>query len=325
MKILEKIILGDVEQWYTARGSKKENPILVFFHGGPGSPQTGAQHKYNRELEKHFLVVNWDQRGCGKSYHKDIKPETMNAQQLLSDAKELVDHLLERFNQKKVFLMGHSMGALLGILFAEKYPEVVAAYVGINQPINRPLEEEKSYKFTLDHATKTNDKKTIQKLKQIGAPIKGSYQTIDGLVTQRTYLTKIGGVTYRKNAMFINIHYLLSSHFNMKDRLNFFKGFSFSSQHLWGELCSYNIHESIKELKVPVYFVMGRHDKIVHNEVEDFYLKVKAPRKKLFILENSGHMACFEEPELFNRFMINEVLNANIDFQIEDVRRIAHV
>lgn len=308
---MEKVTLGNVEQWYIARGSSIENPILLFFHGGPGSPQTGAQHKYNRELEKHFLVVNWDQRGCGKSYNKNVDPQTMNVQQLLSDAYELVQHLLERFNKKKVYIMGHSMGALLGILFVEKYPDVITAYVGINQPINRPLEEENSYKFTFNHATKANDKKAILELEQIGAPNNGSYKSIDGLVKQRTYLTKIGGVTYKKNAMFINIHYLLSSHFNMKDKLNFFKGFSFTSQHMWEELCSYNITESISELHVPVYFVMGRHDKIVHDLVETFYKQVKAPRKDLLVLENSGHLACFEEPELFNTFMINKVLDEN--------------
>ncbi len=308
---MEKVTLGNVEQWYIARGSSIENPILLFFHGGPGSPQTGAQHKYNRELEKHFLVVNWDQRGCGKSYNKNVDPQTMNVQQLLSDAYELVQHLLERFNKKKVYIMGHSMGALLGILFVEKYPDVITAYVGINQPINRPLEEENSYKFTFNHATKANDKKAILELEQIGAPNNGSYKSIDGLVKQRTYLTKIGGVTYKKNAMFINIHYLLSSHFNMKDKLNFFKGFSFTSQHMWEELCSYNITESISELHVPVYFVMGRHDKIVHDLVETFYQQVKAPRKDLLVLENSGHLACFEEPELFNTFMINKVLDEN--------------
>ncbi|MCM3442924.1 alpha/beta fold hydrolase [Metabacillus halosaccharovorans] len=308
---MEKVTLGNVEQWYIARGSSIENPILLFFHGGPGSPQTGAQHKYNRELENYFLVVNWDQRGCGKSYNKNVDPQTMNVQQLLSDAYELVQHLLERFNQKKVYIMGHSMGALIGVLFAEKYPEVISAYVGINQPINRPLEEEISYKFTFDYATKVNDKKAIVELEQIGAPNNGSYKSIDGLVKQRTYLTKIGGVTYKKNAMFINMHYLLSSHFNMRDRLNFFKGFSFTSQHLWEELCSYNIAESIYELDVPVYFVMGRHDKIVHDLVETFYQKVKAPRKNILILENSGHMACFEEPDVFNSFMINKVLKEN--------------
>jgi proline iminopeptidase len=311
VKLMEKVTLGNVDQWYIARGSNIENPILLFLHGGPGSPQTGAQHKYNRELEKHFLVVNWDQRGCGKSYNKNMDPQTMTVQQLLSDAYELVQYLLERFNKKKIYIMGHSMGALLGILFVEKYPEVISAFVGINQPINRPLEEKESYKLALDYAYRTNDKKAIVELEKIGAPHNGSYKSIDGLVKQRTFLTKIGGVTYKKNAMFINMHYLLSSHFNMVDRLNFFKGFSFTSENMWEELCSYNITESIVELKVPVYFVMGRHDKIVQNVVENYYQNVKAPRKNLLVLENSGHLACFEEPEIFNAFMINKVLKEN--------------
>lgn len=86
INLVQKIKLGDEEQWYVARGRSAELPLLLFLHGGPGSPQTGAQHKYNRELEEHFIVVNWDQRGGGKSYHPHIDPATMTIDQLLSDA-----------------------------------------------------------------------------------------------------------------------------------------------------------------------------------------------------------------------------------------------
>ncbi|MCM3767680.1 alpha/beta fold hydrolase [Neobacillus niacini] len=77
VSILEKVKLGGVEQWITIRGRNKELPILLFLHGGPGSPQTGAQQKYNRDLEDHYLVVNWDQRGSGKSFSPEVTAETM--------------------------------------------------------------------------------------------------------------------------------------------------------------------------------------------------------------------------------------------------------
>lgn len=83
---LEKIMLEGVEQWYTIRGRSKNLPLLLFLHGGPGSPQTGAQRKYNDSLEEHYLVVNWDQRGSGKSFSSKASAESMTLTQLISDA-----------------------------------------------------------------------------------------------------------------------------------------------------------------------------------------------------------------------------------------------
>lgn len=308
INILQKITLGGEEQWYVARGDTAELPLLLFLHGGPGSPQTGAQHKFNRELEKHFLVVNWDQRGGGKSYRPDMKAEELTLEQLLSDAVELTRHLLQRFGKDKLYVMGQSMGALMGLQFAERHPELIQAYVGINQPVDRIREEERSYEFTLQEAKRRNIRKAIRALEEVGPPVNGSYKSINDLVTQRTWLTKFGGVTYEKSGLWINLHYIFSSHLTWKERTRFMKGFGFSSTALWGELNSTSLFDKIKEVQVPVYFIMGEHDRIVHDTVIRFAEVIRAPYKELIVFEKSGHLACFEEAERFNDIMIRKVL-----------------
>lgn len=307
---LQKLTLGGIEQWITIRGKHKDLPILLFFHGGPGSPQTGAQRKYNAELEKHFLVVNWDQRGAGKSYSPHIPAETMNFQQLLSDAHELVTYLNETYQKDKIFLMGHSFGAVLGILFAQQYPKLIHAYVGINQPVFREEEEERSYKYTLEMARETGTEKAIRQLEEIGAPIKGSFQSIEkGLVTQRKWLTKFNGVTYQKSANSFNMKYFTSSHLTLKEKVNFLQGFGFSVNHLWAPFASVNLCKTNLVIEVPIYLIAGRHDKIVFPDlVEKYFHQLEAPYKKMYLFENSGHFAIFEEAERFHQIMIGEVL-----------------
>ena len=56
-------------------------------------------------------------------------------------------------------------------------------------------------------------------------------------------------------------------------------------------------------------FLMGQHDKICHNLVEEYYEKLQAPYKELVIFDESAHLACFEEPEKFMDFMCNNVLS----------------
>ena len=311
---IEKLMLGGAEQWVTIRGENKNLPILLFFHGGPGSPQTGAQRRYNALLEDYFLVVNWDQRGGGKSYSPNIEGETMNFDQLLSDAHELIVYLKETYQQEKVFLMGHSFGAVLGLLFSHRYPELIQAYVGINQPVFREVEEDRSYQYTMEMARKTDNKKALQQLEEIGAPIQGTFPSIEkGLVTQRKWLTKFNGVTYQKNANLINMNYFLSSHLTIKEKARFMKGFGFSVNHLWDQFSSVNFFEMISSIEVPVYFIAGRHDKIIFADLlEEYFHHIHAPKKGFYLFENSGHFAIFEEAERFHKVMINEVLAENI-------------
>lgn len=100
---LEKINLGNAEQWILIRGIDRTNPIILFLHGGPGSSLMGLYKKYTAELEKHFVVVLWDQRGAGKSFAAN-KPNTdMNINQFVLDACELTEKLRRRFDQKKYF------------------------------------------------------------------------------------------------------------------------------------------------------------------------------------------------------------------------------
>lgn len=75
---LEKIKLGGVDQWILIRGWNRDNPVLLLMHGGPGFPCMPFAHVV-AELEKRFVVVNWDQRGAGKSYSPSVDGSIVTA------------------------------------------------------------------------------------------------------------------------------------------------------------------------------------------------------------------------------------------------------
>jgi pimeloyl-ACP methyl ester carboxylesterase len=107
--VKEKIMLGGLEQWIALRSDNTSNPILLFLHGGPGTAQISFSRKSQSKLEKDFIVVNWDQRGAGRSYKSTLKKDDMRIPCFISDAEELVEALLQRFNQKKLFLLKNQM------------------------------------------------------------------------------------------------------------------------------------------------------------------------------------------------------------------------
>ena len=85
---IESVMINDRKQSLLIRGQNVEQPILLCCHGGPGMAQIGFIRHFQKELEKHFIVINWDQRGAGKSFlWRDIQTN-LTIDQFISDAKE---------------------------------------------------------------------------------------------------------------------------------------------------------------------------------------------------------------------------------------------
>ena len=120
--------LNGQQQYITIRGRKKDAPVILYLHGGPGSPDSMMAYTFTNKLIDEYTVVCWDQRGCGRTYLKNDDKEnmTVTADQAMDDINDLVDYLSERFNQEKIIIMGHSYGSVLGSRFAYEHPEKTA-------------------------------------------------------------------------------------------------------------------------------------------------------------------------------------------------------
>ncbi|MDD6656366.1 MAG: alpha/beta fold hydrolase [Lachnospiraceae bacterium] len=125
------------------RGENVNNPVIIYLHGGPSSPDGYVTYGFTDYLVDDYTVIAWDQRGCGRTYihnrNVDVNNDTASFEQALVDLDELVDYARERFHQDKVIILGHSYGTILGSVYARTRPEKVDAYIGAAQVIS--LEE----------------------------------------------------------------------------------------------------------------------------------------------------------------------------------------
>jgi pimeloyl-ACP methyl ester carboxylesterase len=299
---LEKVRLGRVDQWILIRGNDMSNPVLLFLHGGPGGAQMPYAHFYGYPLEEHFVVVHWDQRGAGKSFHLDIPAGSMNIDQFVSDAHELTLMLIERFGVDRIYLVGKSWGTLLGVRVVHLYPDLFYAYVGMGQCVDMPQNEAISYQFVWEEARKRKNYLAIATLKMIGPP---PYRLTSDVAVQRIWLDKFGGVIYNEAGREARIG-PESVEYTPLDRIKYQFGGIYSAALMWNEIMTVNFLAQAPKLDLPVYFFTGRHDYNTPFElVETYYEILDAPKgKKIIWFENSGHSPNFEETEKFAEEML---------------------
>jgi pimeloyl-ACP methyl ester carboxylesterase len=308
---LQKVRIGGADQWIVQRSEDIRNPLLLFLHGGPGTSQLTLNRRNTRSLERFFTVVNWDQRGAGKSYGAIRDVDRMNVDQFVEDTRELTSYLLRTFHQERLVLVGHSWGTVVGVLTVDRYPELFSCYVGIGQ-VARPRDGESlSYRWTLDQARRHGDRRAVAVLVGMGPPpYAGDWRR--KTVTQRRYLARYGGEVHgsRNGAMGLVLGSLLRSReYTLVDRVNYFRGILGSMRLLWPQLLEIDLFERVPELGVPVFFMEGRYDQEAPAGIAEAYFdQLEAPSKELIWFEQSAHMPNSEERDRFNRIMVEKVL-----------------
>ena len=282
----ESLQLGGVEQWLMIRGQNVANPILIVLHGGPGFSDTTFLRYHTPQLEQGFTVVYWDQRGTGRSYHPDIPRTSMTVAQFIADLDELVELVRKRFAKRQVALLGHSWGTALGVLYAQRFPEKVAVYVGVAQVGDSAASEQASYAKALSEAERQGNAAVLRKLRAIGPPP----HTADALFVERTCAERLRGGLAPK-ALWKTTRMLFGApESSLLEIRATFRAFRFSIECMWPEVSRINLVQIVPALEVPVIFMLGRGDPWIPVEMSvAYYDALRAPGKQLVWFEQSGH------------------------------------
>lgn len=308
IEILDEIEIGGIRQWIQIRGRDKSNPIMLFLHGGPGVGFLAFARTFQDSWENHFTVVQWDQRGAGKSFNKNIPLSSMTLEQMKADTIEVIQYLRKRFNREKIFLMGHSWGSYLGIHAIKNHPEWFYAYIGVGQVVNMCEGEKISYDYTLRIAKERGNKEAIEQLSSL-APYP-SENMIKKLFVQRDWLLKFNGSFYHEtNTKFIDNVFIYAPEYSISNIINYKKGLRFSAESLWEQFMGSDMATLGYDFQVPIFFFSGRYDYQVPADLSfDYFGKIQAPYKEFVWFEDSAHNPMMEETEKFTKELTNRVL-----------------
>ena len=288
------IPIGGVKQFIMIRGEDVMNPVLLLLHGG--TTETAHFAKFNQPLEKNFTVVYYDQRGEGKSYIKGSDASLLTLARYIEDAHELTQYLKKRFDKEKIHLLGHSFGTLLGMKVVALYPEDYNAYIAVSQAADAVKSDNLAYD---DLALKG-----VKRLYLIPRVTKENITTLD--FTKRTkelinLSIKHGGIYHDTSILNILKQALLPlltfKYYSFKEKLRAIKQHEQRIQIYYQHI----LMQEILEIKVPIYFIHGKHDMVINYDLtKEYFEKLDAPKKEFITFEQSAHFPPFEESAKFN-------------------------
>ena len=320
---LKPVKIGGVDQWIHIRGRNRNNPILLFLHGGPGAAGIGFVDAIQRPWEDYFTVVQWDQRQSGKSYYPaDDENHPLTVDQFISDTEELIQYLLGYLNQDKLFLSGSSWGTVLSMHMVKRHPQWLHAYIGLGQVVNAMDNERVLYERLLGHAKQQDEQALVKHLESI-APYPDPNATedsfIENMANLRAELSRLAGETnmhHLSMADFLEVWSFgkaISPHLSLTDLSNGILGDqlavvrdkNFTKQFMAIDLPNQVGHT----FDVPIFFFTGTHDWHTPVSLSDqWFNTINAPYKELVHFDESSHIVVNEEPGKFLMALVTKVL-----------------
>jgi pimeloyl-ACP methyl ester carboxylesterase len=304
--------LGGTSQFINIRGADKENPVVIWLHGGPGSPDTFLTTTWGLDLENDYTFIRWDQRGSGRTYFQS-EDAPLSFDILLSDLDDLVDYASERFKQP-IVIAGHSWGTALGITYADTHPDKIAGYVGVGQLVNAGESDRLAALAAARLARDTGNEQDAAEIETLydafaETGITDENLDISGFLKFRnlttSYLAPGGKVPF--------LTALCSPDFGWDDlRWNLLlmtdlDRFVALQRPLFAAFDTFIPPE---QLEVKCAFIHGDNDYVCSFSLfKEYQQKLSAPSSEIFIMPGLGHTPMYDAPDEFGEILKEALRN----------------
>jgi len=290
------VSIGGLEQWIAIRGRDAGNPAVLYLHGGPGEAQSPFLDTF-APWEHDFTVINWDQRGAGKTFEKngEATPD-LTLDRLTADAVEVTRHALNRVGKRKLILVGQSFGAMLGLMVAKRAPELYYAFVGTGQFVNNPLTMDYRERWAREQAAETHDEAGLKALDDVKTLSVNDWKRIGA---SRKWMMSPSDREYLKR----QADFMGSPDQPKREAQAWVKGYGFEANKVGKQSIVFDAMTEIPSLPVPYILIQGRDDHVTPFEPARAYWEKIRSHGKAFAAIDGGHYACFTDTDQFLRAM----------------------
>jgi len=299
--------IGGIEQWITIRGQDRNNPVLLFLHGGPGDATNPWGYAAFPTWLKYFTVVQWDQRGAGKTFGRNgaASASTITPDRMVQDGIELVEWLKQKLHKEKIVLVGHSWGSVLGFFMVKARPDLFYAFVGTGQVAAEFARTAAiAYPAIVERASREGNSQALAELKEVGPP---PYKDGKGFGVQHKWANLFEGADV---FLASTLGFALDAPgYSVGDINDWFDGQNVSGEHLAPYFDELDRKLLGGQLAVPVFVIRGAEDYTTPPSLARTYVdSLHAPRKAFATIEGAGHFAVFTRRDDFLKQLRTRVL-----------------
>jgi pimeloyl-ACP methyl ester carboxylesterase len=300
--------IGGIEQWITIRGRDRNNPVLLILHGGPGgATSTFALNTLGWESD--FTIVQWDQRGAGKTFGRSGRVGAdVTIERMAQDGLEVAEYVRQHLHKPRIVLLGVSWGTILGVQMAKLRPDLVYAYVGTGQVVNQRDNNALAYTQLLAEARRRHDARALRELEAIGPP---PWDDVSKLgVRSRWAQAYEAGVPSTPRVLAIELLAPRTTLFDFRDWVN---GFLTSQEHflhddMSGPFMNVDLPALGTDFAVPVFVFQGADDNVTPAKLAGKYVEsISAPQKQFVLIPGAGHLAMTTKSEEFLKLLLERV------------------
>ncbi|MFZ1283014.1 MAG: alpha/beta fold hydrolase [Propionicimonas sp.] len=307
------VSLGGNQQWIQARGANPANPVILYIPGGPGQSDFAQSRALLQPLEDDFTVVTWDQRGNGRSY-ASFDPSGITLDAAVSDLVALANHLRERFDEEKIYLLGESWGTIPAVLAAQRHPGLFHALIGSGQMVDVAATDRLIYDDLLVWAD-AHDPGLAARLRGFGPP---PYRDLWSYSVFLENYPHLAGA-YNPPQAYLDRHAasgagffgIMGTEYPPVDKLNVLRGLMDTFDVLYPQLQDLDFRREVTSLEVPIYLFEGAHELRGRREpLDEWYQRLHAPTKGVFRFETGGHAVAFEHADDLDRILSEIIVPA---------------
>ncbi len=260
------------------------------------------------DLERHFTVVTWDQRGSGKSYDSLDPSDTYTLKERIDDTIAVTNYLRKRFGQDSIYLLGQSWGSTLGVLAIQQRPELYRAFIGAGQMVSQLATDRIFYEDTLAWARRTRNDDLVDRLTAIGPPPYHRMLDYETALAQEHDVYPYDHTGNSEGEGGFSENFFVPE-YALIDQIHLLGSFMDTFSVLYPQLQNIDFRRTATRFSIPMFFVEGAHEASGRAEpFADWYRKIHAPIKDLTVLGTSGHRPLWEQPNEFVDYMVNTVL-----------------
>jgi pimeloyl-ACP methyl ester carboxylesterase len=319
--------IGGIDQWIEIRGEDRGNPVILFVHGGPGGSTIPMSSGW-RPWEKFFTIVQWDQRGAGRTFRLTGSSiaATMTLAQMTQDGIELAEYLRAHLGKDRIVLVGHSWGSFLGIHIVKQRPDLFYAFVGTGQLVGKQSFE-KQFELTVTRlkalAQAANNVEASKELASVSVSPDYSKTPCDTVSFTSTAYSTAECDIVRKWAKALSLPSIetfqlrgpvlppFMPDFSLLDWYYWWRGVSFSAAQLRGRsgpMLQSDLGSLGPDFSIPLFFFEGTDDLVTPIEpARAYFEQVRAPQKEFVPFKGGDHFIPFDRPDEFLAQLIERV------------------